>query len=321
MKKLTYLFCVYFFYALAYGSELKDIDAKLNIIHQNQLQLTGVTSGQFSSVISLSSMPKGEVSGTSNAGSITTLNNPAVPGNFGGTVSGGYTLKNTKIGSTFFNRSSDYRFGEEIVPPDVDENNDPLPFIVSNSYWRKKPHNEYKTRVDYFHNTNNIDHIYGKFYWSEGAQKLYATSPGPIELIWVKNNPDPVNDEVTKIVNMFTANAFSGPINAGTYIANNHNDKIVHYLTYLKIKETSGENIASVIKPVGWSTEVVPNHGGAVKLHTKGSNAEIWEENSGVFYACKHQSAIVSGSPIKTPRRLYWTGVNYDGTPANVPPT
>ena len=76
MKKLTYLFIVYCYCVLAYGSELKDIDAKLNIIHQNTLQLTGVTGGQFSSVISLSSMPKGEVSATTNAGSVTTLNNP-----------------------------------------------------------------------------------------------------------------------------------------------------------------------------------------------------------------------------------------------------
>ena len=37
----------------------------------------------------------------------------------------------------------------------------------------------------------------------------------------------------------------------------------------LENKKTSGENIATVIKPVGWSTEVVPNHGGAVKLYQR----------------------------------------------------
>ena len=42
-----------------------------------------------------------------------------------------------------------------------------------------------------------------------------------------EKQPDPVNDEVTKIVNMFTANSFSGPINAGTYIADNHKDDCI----------------------------------------------------------------------------------------------
>jgi hypothetical protein len=49
-------------------------------------------------------------------------------------------------------------------------------------YWRAKPHNAYESDLPTAVN-------YGRFYWSDNSEALYATRGGPVEIVWVRKQP------------------------------------------------------------------------------------------------------------------------------------
>ena len=98
-------------------------------------------------------------------------------------ITGSYALQHTRIGNAYFGRNFQYKFGSVISPPSVDVNANSLTGAQTPlNYWNPKPYNAYKADQE-------AEDEYGRFYWGEDQKKLYATRPGPVEIIWVKNTP------------------------------------------------------------------------------------------------------------------------------------
>ena len=172
----------------------------------------------------------------------------------------GFKLKQTRVGQSFFGRVFQYQFGQVIAPPLKDVSGSKLSSSQSVSYWKARPYNSDKALIP-------GKPEYGRFYWSEGAEKVYATRPGPVEIVWER-----------------TQEASSNPI-AGN----------------------------------GWSVETISS---SVKIHTRtvgGNITETWREENTVFYQQYTDRIIVSGTTVKPPRTIYWTGNDNQGFHVIVP--
>ncbi len=161
--------------------------------------------------------------------------------------SGGFTLKQTRVGIAYFGRMFQYKFGSVISPPNEDENGDDLPpGQTAFTYWKPKPFNADKAK-------ESINKEYGRFYWSAGQEKLFATRPGPVDIIWIKQTAVETRDNPKT----------TGRAEAGS----------------------EGTQLHTTI-----------NNG--VKM--------LWYEQAGVFYRAYKEQIIISGSPVKPSKRIYW---------------
>ena len=85
---------------------------------------------------------------------------------------GSVVLMAVEIGASVVSRQVSFSFGAEIPVPSTDENDSLLAGDPQN-YWFVEPH------------TTN-DHADGKYYFSSHALKVFAVSPGTIEIVWKK---------------------------------------------------------------------------------------------------------------------------------------
>ncbi len=111
-----------------------------------------------------------------NAGSAN-LNLPR--GETGGQVV--YVLRASQAGAPTFGRLSSYNFGAVISPPLLDESGNLL--TQPNTYWAVEP---YSTNG---HVTIGATATPAGYYFSPHAQMVFATQPGPIEVVWRKAEP------------------------------------------------------------------------------------------------------------------------------------
>ena len=111
-----------------------------------------------------------------NAGSAN-LNLPR--GETGGQVI--FVLRASKAGAPTFGRLSSFSFGAIIPPPLTDESGNLLP--QPNTYWATEP---YSTNG---HVTIGATTTPAGYYFSPHAQKVFATQPGPIQVMWRKADP------------------------------------------------------------------------------------------------------------------------------------
>ena len=177
---------------------------------------------------------------------------------------GAYRLQHTRVGIAYYGRVFQYQFGSVISPPNKDADGNDLAANASPlDYWKAEPHNAYKAEL-------STTAEYGRFYWSASAEKVYATRPGPADIVWVKKMP------------VATAN---NPTVTGA----------------------------------GWATETISN---SLKLHSKTVSSkvtEMWQEENAVFYSAAVHRVIISGSPSKPVKRIYWTGTRYPGVSVTIP--
>lgn len=86
-------------------------------------------------------------------------------------------LSSARVGSPILSRPISFQFGSVIPVPTTDENENPLGNILSSSYWQSEPH------------TINA-HANAGYYYSPHAKTVFATQPGPIDIVWRKATPD-----------------------------------------------------------------------------------------------------------------------------------
>ena len=96
---------------------------------------------------------------------------------------GAYRLQHTRVGIAYYGRGFQYQFGSVISPPNKDADGNDLAANASPlDYWKAEPHNAYKAEL-------STAAEYGRFYWSASVEKVYATRPGPADIVWVKKLP------------------------------------------------------------------------------------------------------------------------------------
>ena len=269
MSNLRYIISFLFVLSLSQSASAEFVELDNNNNEFNQLIApqnipSGSTPNQFKSAIFFSSTTHGVKSSLKTEPMVT----------------GVYTLRHTRVGGTFYSQTFEYKFGSVIYPPITDKDgNDMAPEVSPSDYWRAKPHNAYKTKLQHFNKLNQLTEekaYYGRFHWSDSSQKVYATRPGPVNIVWVKKEPE---------------------------------------------KTTPSLSVG------GWSTEEVYNNNIPpnilFKLHTKSNSngvvTEMFREENGSFYSAVTERVIISGSPAKTPRKIFWTGTKYSGVPVIVP--
>ena len=214
------------------------------------VQPVGTTGNQFKAAIFFASPAGGKVAG--------------VAGLLEPQAADSYKLQHTRVGIAYYGISFQYQFGSVISPPNKDVDGKDLASGVSAlDYWKAEPHNAYKADL-------STTAEYGRFYWSASAEKVYATRPGPADIVWVKKIPVATDDNPT-------------------------------------------------VTGTGWATETISN---SLKLHSKTVNrkvTEMWREENAVFYSAAVHRVIISGIPVKPPRKIYWSGPNYAGVPVAIP--
>jgi hypothetical protein len=94
-------------------------------------------------------------------------------------ISGGtakLVLARATLGAPYYSRASSLRFGQVISPPEFGITGAALAGVTPEIYWRAEPH------------TANA-HANDRFYWSPHARAVFASQPGPISIIWRRNDP------------------------------------------------------------------------------------------------------------------------------------
>ena len=245
-KKIYLIICFLLYicpFVNAEYAELRQDKNNFNILGAGSgiTQGTGTTGNQFKSAMFFGSAFYGA--------------NKKVP-----QAANGIKIKNTRVGSSFFGRVFQYQFGQVVTPPLKNISGAEISASASVLYWKPKPYNADKALVK-----DNPE--YGRFYWSAGTGNVYATRPGPVDIVWERSEP-----------------ASSSPISGS-----------------------------------GWTAETISD---TVKIHTKtvgGKVTETWREENTVFYQQMSDRIIVSGSTIKPPRTIYWSGTKFQGVPVSVP--
>lgn len=161
-------------------------DGRMSLTNESTGLIQSPQSGQFKGLLSMGAVPGLTQSrwktltnsaslnaGTSNLFSAlaTDMKRPLAQDANGNVV---LVLRSGSVGAPYFSRQVTLSFGDEILPPLTDEAGLPLVGIGNTAYWRLEPYT-----------TNN--HANMGYYWSPHAQKLYATQPGPISAVWIRN--------------------------------------------------------------------------------------------------------------------------------------
>ncbi len=99
-------------------------------------------------------------------------------------------MTRAQVGGAYILQSSTYRFGQVISAPSLNEKGEPLPQgVLASDYWNAEPFSTNK-------------HADARYYWSIHARQVFATQPGPMEIQWVKANPEssltPTSSTVTQ---------------------------------------------------------------------------------------------------------------------------
>ncbi|MCP5525870.1 MAG: hypothetical protein H7A47_03575 [Verrucomicrobiales bacterium] len=95
-------------------------------------------------------------------------------------------LTRARLGNPFLNRSFTHRFGDIIARPTTDEYGVDLVLenaainrpanVLAADYWYREPYTE-------------DGHADAGYYWSIHAERVYATEPGPVTVVWRKVQP------------------------------------------------------------------------------------------------------------------------------------
>jgi hypothetical protein len=257
MSNLRFLISFLFVFTLCQSAtaEYAELRQEKNQFNKMQngagiVQPVGTTGNQFKAAIFFASPAGGKKAG--------------VAGLLEPQAAGSYKLQHTRVGIAYYGRSFQYQFGSVISPPNKDvDGNDLVSGVSPLDYWKAEPHNAYKAEL-----STNAE--YGRFYWSASAEKVYATRPGPADIVWVKKMP-----------------------------------------------VATGEN--PTVTGTGWTAEKISD---SLKLHSKTVSSkvtEMWREENAVFYAAATHRVNISGTPVKPPRKIYWSGPNYAGVPVAIP--
>jgi hypothetical protein len=93
-------------------------------------------------------------------------------------TAGGITtmvLRSSQAGASTFSQVVSFYFGSIISPPSSDENGVLLTNVSPSEYWNAEP---------YTNGTSTLG-----YYYSPNARQVFATVPGPIQVIWQKSEP------------------------------------------------------------------------------------------------------------------------------------
>jgi hypothetical protein len=134
----------------------------------------GATPGQFQGIVTYGAVVIPQPSATLQAGksfeqNATALNLPR--GTSAGTTT--IVLRSSQAGGPTFSQTVSFYFGSVISPPSTDENG-VLLTVSPTQYWSAEPY------------TNAASPGTG-YYYSPNARQVFATVPGPIQVIWRKN--------------------------------------------------------------------------------------------------------------------------------------
>jgi hypothetical protein len=266
----------------------------------------GSTPGQFQSAIFLGiSAP------------VTSTNNPVpAPSGLGG------RLVYVRGAAPYLGKAFAFLFGAVIPPPDTDENGNPL--ADPEAYWASRP----------FVETDRLG-----FEWSDQANQVVAKEAGTYAIVWQKSaaepgtpsdlaaNPLKYHSDSGLYFRLYTNNHSgvlagdiihppstredgSTPAAAGYWVSRPHTLRATTKYYY---SQAADAVFATQVGPVSltWKRQA-PSSG------QHAGDPDYFEEG-GNYFRLFTQQVVVSGSAVKQPRKIYWTGEGDPGRVVHVP--
>lgn len=234
-----------------------------------------------------------------------------------------------RAGAPLYGRFTSYLFGQVLPLPDTDEDGIELDGVNASDYWNPRP----------FRESDRLG-----FAWDDIRKRVLATAAGTFDITWQKRQPEPQKPDdydsnpedyyvVSGVYYRLYSHSHAG-ISRGDAIAppsvkedrttaldnteSNYWNAQPHDLRATEryhFSKSSNSVFATQPGPVNviWQRlePTAGNHSGD----------DDYIEVGGLFYRLYNKRYIISGSPVKAPKTMYWTEGEFHGVPVGIPET
>ncbi|MBK1875703.1 hypothetical protein [Pelagicoccus mobilis] len=240
---------------------------------------------------------------------------------------GSLKIQHMRVGAPLYGRFTNYLFGAVLPLPDTDEDGIELSGVNPSDYWNARPFRE-SDRLGYA--------------WDEGRNRVLASEGGTFDIVWQRSRAEigkPADYE-TSPENYHVEAGVYYRLYEHSHVGVSRGDSIPPPLVEADGATALAETDTTYWNPIPYVLRATERYhysasANAVFATQPGPVSVTWQrieptagdhsgddnyvENGGRYYRLLNKRYVISGSPVKEPKKIYWSEAGNVGVPVLIP--